>query len=351
MNTAHYFSDDYPQARQRFIAAAATAGAALDRLNLDAWGPQRETLSIDIAWLGGASPRRVVLHCSGVHGVEGFAGSAIQLQALARPPALGPDTTLVLVHVLNPYGMAWLRRTNETNVDLNRNFPTPGQRWTGTPEVYRLLNPLLNPPSAPAWDGFLPRILGPILRYGLSTVRQEVAVGQYDYPQGLFYGGKTLQQGPCRFLSWLTEHLNGVEVALAIDVHTGLGPWGLESLYTEGESDARLKALLGARRFVEMPYENQGGLCTALPTALPHAQVDALTQEFGTYSSLRVLHALREENRWHHYGNGALTHPSKRHLLGMFCPSSPAWQAAILEQGGSLLEQAVSALNRLSCEG
>lgn len=27
-----------------------------------------------------------------------------------------------MVHVLNPYGMAWLRRVNENNVDLNRNF-------------------------------------------------------------------------------------------------------------------------------------------------------------------------------------------------------------------------------------
>jgi predicted deacylase len=29
---------------------------------------------------------------------------------------------MILIHALNPYGFAWLRRVNEDNVDLNRNF-------------------------------------------------------------------------------------------------------------------------------------------------------------------------------------------------------------------------------------
>lgn len=346
--TVRYFSDHYQQAHQRFLGAAGAAGAPVQRLELDAWDPQGKALSVAIAWLGQARPRRVVLHVSGVHGVEGFAGSAIQLRALARPPLLAPEVALILVHILNPYGMAWLRRANEANVDLNRNFPTPGQRWMGTPPLYHALNAFLNPPSPPAWDAFLPRLLLRILRHGLPALTQAVAAGQHDYPQGLFYGGKALQQGPSRLLGWLGEYLQGVEAVLAIDVHTGLGPWGRESLYTEDRSDAslKLKVLLGARRFVAVPYTNQGGLGTALPEWLPQARVAALTQEFGTYPSLRVLYALREENRWHHYGNGDLAHPSKRCLLQTFCPLSPAWQAAVLEQGGSLLEQAVAALNR-----
>jgi hypothetical protein len=28
----------------------------------------------------------------------------------------------MLIHALNPFGFAWLRRVNEANVDLNRNF-------------------------------------------------------------------------------------------------------------------------------------------------------------------------------------------------------------------------------------
>src|SRR6266566_8058396 len=117
-----FFSPDYFAARDRFRELVRTGGGRLETISIDAKGPKSEDLSIDIAWFGVASPRQVLLHSSGVHGVEGFAGSAIQLQLLSDLPRLSKDSALVIVHVLNPYGMAWLRRFNENNVDLNRNF-------------------------------------------------------------------------------------------------------------------------------------------------------------------------------------------------------------------------------------
>src|SRR5213592_2819131 len=92
-------------------------------------------ISIDTAWFGTANPHRVLLHSSGLHGVEGFAGSAIQLQLLNSLPSLPQDAALIVVHVLNPYGMAWLRRFNENNVDLNRNF-LGDDAYIGAPEAY-----------------------------------------------------------------------------------------------------------------------------------------------------------------------------------------------------------------------
>lgn len=79
-------------------------------------------------------------------GVEGFANSAIQCELLARPTRA--DVTVVVVHAVNPSGMAWWRRQNENNVDLNRNCwwdfavapPNPGYA-----EVHDLLMPA--PPS------------------------------------------------------------------------------------------------------------------------------------------------------------------------------------------------------------
>ena len=59
-----------------------------------AWAHQHETeLTIDIAVLGDAvSAKSILLHTSGTHGVEGYAGSAIQSALLptghgARIPA------------------------------------------------------------------------------------------------------------------------------------------------------------------------------------------------------------------------------------------------------------------------
>src|SRR5262245_8496682 len=121
-STDTYFSPDYFTARERFREDAARAGARLQALPLRAKGPKGEELSIEIATFGSDNPQRVLLHSSGLHGVEGFAGSAIQLQLLRNIPPLAADAALILVHILNPYGMAWLRRVNENNVDLNRNF-------------------------------------------------------------------------------------------------------------------------------------------------------------------------------------------------------------------------------------
>src|SRR6266567_3145741 len=117
-----FFCTDYFGARNRFRELVRTVGGRLETISIDAKGPKGEDLSIDIAWFGVATPRRVLLHSSGLHGVEGFAGSAIQLQLLNDLPAIPEDAALIVVHVLNPYGMAWLRRFNENNVDLNRNF-------------------------------------------------------------------------------------------------------------------------------------------------------------------------------------------------------------------------------------
>ena len=154
---AKYFSPNYTTARAQFRTALEKAGGRLAALQLDAKGPNEEDLTIDIAWFGAEKPKRVLVHSSGLHGVEAFAGSAIQLQWLDEGiPSIPEDSALVLVHVLNPFGMAWLRRFNENSVDLNRNFLGPEEAYEGAPKGYDVLDSFLNPPSPPAWDLYYP---------------------------------------------------------------------------------------------------------------------------------------------------------------------------------------------------
>src|SRR5437660_9471247 len=178
-----HFSPDYGTARRRFQEAATRAGAALESLELDATGPAGEELAIDIAQLGTQNPRRVVLHSSGLHGVEGFAGSAIQLQLLNDVTRLAENTALIVVHVLNPFGMAWLRRVNENNVDLNRNSCFDGS-YAGVPPAYTKLDSFLNPQGPPSSDFFLVKVASLVLRYVMATLKQSIAGGQYEYPKG-----------------------------------------------------------------------------------------------------------------------------------------------------------------------
>ena len=344
-----FFSPDYAAARARFLAAARAAGATLESLPLPATGPGGEKLSIDVARLGSPEATRVLLHTSGLHGVEGFAGSAVQLAALERAPAVPAGGAVVLAHVLNPYGMIWLRRANENNVDLNRNFLAAGERWEGAPVLYSRLDPLLNPPTPPAPDRFRWRLTVAALRHGPRALKQAIAEGQYEFPRGLFFGGRMLEAGPRLYLDFLRRSLARAEYLLAIDLHTGLGPRAGETLILEAGAGVTPVAELGrglggglvdpaAGRAL---YRIRGGMGDALRATLPRARSDFLLQEIGTCPARAVLAALREENRCHHHG-GRLTDPAKQALLEVFRPSSPKWRRQAVEKGSRLLQAAAA---------
>ena len=350
MNTEResFYSPDYYTARSRFGDAARRAGASLDALRLEARGPLQEDLTIDIASLGERGAQRVLLHTSGMHGVEAFAGSAVQLAILANPPALPAGCGLVLVHALNPYGMAWLRRANENNVDLNRNFLRRDERWEGAPALYPRLDPLLNPHSAPAPDGFRLRLALLALRHGPRPVRQAIAEGQYEFPRGLFFGGKSLEPGPRLYLDWLRRNLSQAARLFALDFHTGLGRKGDATLILEpgtGATPAPALANALGNPLVDPAagqavFRIRGGMGGALPQALPGARIDFVLQEIGTYPALHVLQALREENRCHHYSAAGTHHPARLALLEALSPASANWRRRAVVHGLTLLHAA-----------
>ena len=87
MSASHFFSKDYFQARDRFIKSINELKeqghqVSHDVITLDCKGPNQENLCIDIATIGSIDSDNLLLYSSGIHGVEGFAGSAIQLSVL-----------------------------------------------------------------------------------------------------------------------------------------------------------------------------------------------------------------------------------------------------------------------------
>ena len=349
---ARYFSPDYATARSRFRQGSKAAGGRLTSMQLDAEGPAGEDLTIDIAWFGSEQPREVLLHSSGLHGVEAFAGSAIQLQLLDQGlPVIPEDCALVLVHVINPYGMAWLRRFNENNVDLNRNFLGPNEDYSGAPEGYPEFDSFLNPPSPPSWDLFYPRAGWLIARYGMPTLKQVLAGGQYEYPKGLFFGGKALEEGPQKVQAFARAHLQPAERVVIVDVHTGLGPFGVDTLFVHAGDEGspvylEMKRAFGERVASLDPergpgYRIKGAYDTMYSRVLQGDKVSFLTQEFGTDDVVDVLYALREENRWHHYGGGGIDHPTKRDLKEAFAPDDDSWRTTVLQRGKTVFKRAV----------
>ncbi len=343
-----YFSPDYSIARDRFRQSAACAGATLEQLRLDSLGPGGEELTIDIARMGSDNPERILMHTAGVHGVESFAGSAVQLQLLEQRPQLSKVDAVILIHAINPYGMAWLRRFNENNVDLNRNFLAPADQYTGAPDVYRKFNRLINPKGPPrSVDPFVAMALVYILRYGFQNLKQAVAGGQYDYPSGLFFGGHQLEQGPTLLLQWFQQTFSTVKQVTAIDVHTGLGKYSDDILMSRNAPGTdpfrRLQQLLGDRVTPYHPtgryYRVRGGFLRGLELLVPGPEWTLVLQEFGTFNALTKIRALRNENRWHHYGQkDRLAHPAKQQLAQAFCPKDSSWRRGILDLGRKLFE-------------
>jgi len=150
-----FFSASYAQARRKFLEAAQLRGLALQSFLLPMAGAEGETLAMDVARDGPPRATRLLVVISGVHGLEGFCGSAIQTGLLsAGEQGLRPqrgDTAVLYVHAVNPYGFSHLRRATQENVDLNRNFvdfAQPLPQNAGYAEIHDALLPPVWPPRA-----------------------------------------------------------------------------------------------------------------------------------------------------------------------------------------------------------
>ena len=354
------FSPDYATARERFRAMTAERGFAQEVYPVRAEGFADGALSIDLARLGPADAARVLVVSSGLHGVEGFFGSAVQLAWLASlPPGWRPPdgSAVVLLHALNPCGFAAVRRFDEANIDLNRNFLLKGDyeqhRIESAASFYRVLDPYLNPPTPPKWPDFFPLVAAAfILRYGLGPLRSVLPAGQYAFPRGLFYGGDRLAQSAEIIARHFPEWVGGANRVLHVDFHTGLGEYSTYKLLISdppgSEQHTWLERQFG-RKFVETldgptAYAARGDLGDYLTDRLRDRRYAYLCAEFGTGGNVAVLTALRAENRAHFYADpqSPAFARAKKELLEAFVPSSPGWRWPVVRQGLKLLQRAMS---------
>ena len=264
----------------------------------------------------------------------------------------------MLLHALNPFGFAWRRRANETNVDLNRNLLREGDVFAGSPEGYARLDNLLNPRRAPSpWEPVTLKLLAAIARYGMPALKQAVASGQYDYPRGLFYGGDR----PSRLNEVLSTHfdewLGDSRQVMHLDFHTGLGDPATGTLLIDDPlsevHERRLSAWFGPDSFeVVHPhgvaYAARGTFGRWCVTRNRGRDYLHATAEFGTYKPIDVLAGLRAENQAHHWGglDEASTERAKQRLVELFCPQSEHWRRRVLERSRQLVAQAIGGLSR-----
>ena len=356
------FSGTYAEARNKFRKAAASCDAELRSYAC----PGFQAVSMDVAILGSRTASSAMLMLSGTHGVEGFAGSAAQigwLSAFAGHSFLAQNR-VVLVHAVNPWGFAHDSRTTAQNIDLNRNFvdfasDLPGNRhYAGVHSII----------SRPDLDLAGPESVWSNLeafeeRAGRRALSDALGRGQYEFTDGIKFGGKEPDWSNLTLKRVLHEFLGGVERLAVIDWHTGRGDFG-ETFFLcfspvgsdgfERAADWWGREVLVAKDKVGEAYEGEappprhGLLIQGVEEMLQPAQVAGAVIEIGTFEPRRVvtaeiidrwlLHdAERNEDKVPHY---------KAEVRETFYPDSRQWRHGLLDNALAAIEQMIGGLQR-----
>ena len=354
------FARQYVTARQKFLDLAERMELDVDSVKIFERGPQEEFLSTDFVWIGPRDATKVMLHTSGVHGVEGHPGSAAALWIMegfeSGELVLPEDTAIAFAHIINPWGMAWLRRVNEDNADLNRNFLPPGEGYSGENELYAKLDGLLNPKSGPRGGEFFTlRAMWASFRLGFAPAKQAVQEGQYNRPKALQYGGSELALSSQNFIDWCTRNLISAERIVWIDFHTGLGPFGVDSLLVgEGVDENELKQRYGKRIQILDPeksvaYRIRGGIQSGIEARFPDKNWTSITQEFGTIKPIPLLKLARAENRLTQWSGNPplrlLRSPERHRMLDAFNPPNDRWRVSVLKRSRAIIADAIAHLS------
>lgn len=347
-------ASDYAVSRARFLDAAKALDARLDAYVHPLSGPAGDRLATDVAYLGNPNAPTRLLVISGTHGVEGFAGSACQTRWLTEGVTASDDLAVVIVHALNPYGFAWVRRVNEDNVDLNRNFidfesSLPAN--LGYDELAGALVP-------DRWDDETQEatakvLLGYATEHGFPDLQAAVSKGQYTHPTGIFYGGSEAVWSRKTIRSISSSYLAGVERLGVIDLHTGLGERGIgEAIAEEPDASERTRLEDWYEEFT-VPTDGTsvsavvtGDILAALKRWLPNAETTAIALEFGTVDMVAVSNALRGDAWLHAHADplGPEALPIKAALSDAFAPGDEDWARIVWGRFVEIIEQTTSGL-------
>ena len=218
------FSGSYHEAREKFLLAATKAFARVTAIEHPLSGPAGETLAIDIGWLGPEDASTVLLCLSGVHGAEGYAGSAAQIAWLnsAAPQNLPQDLAILMVHGVNPWGFAYGLRGTEDNIDINRNWLDHSRPHPANP-LYEQIHAVLCPDdlSASSVDAMLDAGGRFVEQHGQWALEDAISRGQYTHADGYHFGGTSLSWSTQQLQHIVATYFGHAKKVAYVDFHSG----------------------------------------------------------------------------------------------------------------------------------
>lgn len=352
------FASDYAGARARFLAEAEAAGARVASQRHPRPGPDGAALFLDEARLGPADARRVLYLASGTHGIEGFCGSGIQTFLLRGGIAerLPSGVALVMVHAVNPWGFAWLRRVNEDNVDLNRNFLDHGAGHPENPDYDRLAD-VVNPTRFD--EGAVAAVREAVAAFarehGTAALYRALSGGQYRHPRGVQYGGVEPAWSNRALRALWARHSEGVELAACVDLHSGLGSNGIGLVMQTAPETSAAARLAKAWWPDVLRAEPAAGGDAALVSGLmgpafvaahPGAAALGVVLEFGTREMDAVMMAVLADNWLHHHGDrGSARGRAIEHgMREAFFDDRDEWKEKVCRRAREVVERALSGM-------
>ncbi len=337
----HWFRDTLPRSLQ------AWPGSRLEAHSLTA----EPDLTIDWLYAQPATPARLLVLTTGLHGIEGFVGAVILRLFVDEflPRLDAASAGLLLIHALNPWGMRHGRKVNAHNVDLNRNFLfTPEDFDPAFNTDYACLNRFLGPdrpldPPAGAAARFSLGLIGALRAHGPAVLQRAALLGQYRDPLGTYYGGTGREEETELLLRLLRGTVPAYPAATLLDMHSGYGPRLQMSLVHSTGEPRPVEAL---RQRLDYPrvlkaddqdfYAMRGDMVDALyalaETAWPQVRFYATAFEFGTFgdstlSRARSLRAMIFENQAHQHGarSASARNWAQREFTALYRPDDSRW--------------------------
>ena len=349
------FRTDYESTRTRLRELSAQLGTELHSYSVD----EADGLYIDSFYLPAEENQtNLIVLTTGVHGMEGYIGSVMLDVFFAEVyPGLNTDTTGVLVVAnINPYGMKHYRRYNENNVDLNRNFILDWSSFDLAsnqeyPKVEKFLAPTGTIGNA-LWHeaGFYLSLGKTAITDGAGTISDALLTGQYEYPQGVYYGGTGDEVSTVFLKDVFSRCLDSrYENIIHIDIHSGYGPRynmvifnSVFETMTEAESQATFGYDYIIAHDSESFYATTGDTTDFFYRLAQQKQAEAdlfsTCFEFGTigdafFDTILSLKYTVDENRNHWYptDNATSAEIVRQNYMELYYPTETAWREKTIQ--------------------
>jgi len=291
---------------------------------------------------------------SGLHGIEGFVGSAVQRALMGKLKEQKKlKTDVLFIHSLNPWGMKNKRRVNEKNVDMNRTFSSTPEMYQQKNDDYLKINSFLNPTESLSLGvlhrlGFLFQSVRLIISYSMDTLRRSILIGQYTEAKGLYFGGQDQDDLQLKLDILLQKDLAHYKAITWIDLHTGYGEKAKLHLLandSKSESGQKIQSL-----FPNNPidfgdqknfYKTSGDMLSYLiQKSNSKLQIQGVTFEYGTMDSQKTLGSIESLRRMvienqgfqNGYADDSVQTESSTLFSDMFFPQQDEWKNKIYSQ-------------------